>query len=858
MIDIKNIRIGTQLKTGFAIIIILVTVLGVISITFTEKMAGQTKKLYKHSLEVQRSLGEITAGVISIHRGMKDLVLAEGDDNSKSFVIHELESEKEKVFLQIEVLRNRYAGLAEDVDNIHDEFVKWNMIRKNTIKLTILGKLKEAAARTKHDGEGDSQVKVLMEKIRKADNFSKSKIDLLFAEVEDLNIHLNHLMAIFVSFALFISIVIVFLILRNINTPVKIMIKSINKFKEGNYETRSSYVSGNELGTLSSALNNLAETIQKEMTFRENGAVISTAMMTEIESQNFRFRVLSPLMELTGSQIGAIYLLNDEKSEYHPVESIGLEISNCKPFSATDMNGEFGKVLVTREICLINDIPEDTIFSFVTTSGTFRPAEIMTVPLIIGNEISAVVSLASIRKYSPEAVRLISGLQNPLSTGMSAMLANRRIQKLSEELEYRNMELEAQKSELESQATELHSQNTELAMQKKQLDEANRLKTSFLSNMSHELRTPLNSVIALSGVLNRRLSGKIPEDEYSYLGVIERNGKNLLDLINDILDISRIEAGKEEIEITRFNMCNIGNDVVSMIKPQADEKGIKLLKTVDECNIQIESDERKCRHILQNLIGNAVKFTEEGTVEIIVNKDAFNIEIKIKDTGIGISEKNLPYIFDEFRQADGSTSRRFGGTGLGLAIAKKYAEMLGGSISVKSELGRGSEFTLILPLKYFEKLKKDSAEKVSRCNFNSAALHKLKEGTTGTILLVEDSEPAIIQLNNILESKGHNILIARNGEEALEIISDTVPDAMILDLMMPGVDGFEVLRRIREEDRTASVPVLILTAKHITKEELSFLKRNNIHQLIQKGDVNPKDLLSTIDRMIYGTTEDSK
>ena len=213
-------------------------------------------------------------------------------------------------------------------------------------------------------------------------------------------------------------------------------------------------------------------------------------------------------------------------------------------------------------------------------------------------------------------------------------------------------------------------------------------------------------------------------------------------------------------------------------------------------------------------------------------------------------------IFDEFRQADGSTSRRFGGTGLGLAIAKKYAEMLGGSISVKSELGKGSEFTLILPLRYFEKLKKDSAEKVSSDNFNSAAPHRLKEGTTGTILLVEDSEPAIIQLNNILESQGHNILIARNGEEALKIISDTVPDAMILDLMMPGVDGFEVLRRIREEDRTASVPVLILTAKHITKEELSFLKRNNIHQLIQKGDVNPKYLLNSIERMMFGTTKE--
>ncbi|MCX6307981.1 MAG: ATP-binding protein, partial [Bacteroidia bacterium] len=241
-----------------------------------------------------------------------------------------------------------------------------------------------------------------------------------------------------------------------------------------------------------------------------------------------------------------------------------------------------------------------------------------------------------------------------------------------------------------------------------QLDEANKQKTIFLSNMSHELRTPLNSVIALTGVLNRRLAQKIPLEEYSYLEVIERNGKHLLSLINDILDLSRIEAGKEDMEVVQFNAVQLIHEIVDLIEPQAVEKKIDLLYLPQQNELIVESDFKKCRHILQNLIGNAVKFTEKGKVEIIAKKEGEYLNIDIIDTGIGISESQLQHIFDEFRQADNSTSRRFGGTGLGLSIAKKYTAVVGGSITVNSTPGEGSVFTLKLPIH----LADDSAEVV--------------------------------------------------------------------------------------------------------------------------------------------------
>jgi CheY-like chemotaxis protein/nitrogen-specific signal transduction histidine kinase len=420
-------------------------------------------------------------------------------------------------------------------------------------------------------------------------------------------------------------------------------------------------------------------------------------------------------------------------------------------------------------------------------------------------------------------------------------------------MEQQNRELETQKSELTAQSTELMAQNTELEIQKKQLDEASRLKTNFLSNMSHELRTPLNSVIALSGVLNRRLASRIPEEEYSYLEVIERNGKHLLSLINDILDIARIEAGREEVEITRFNANSLISDIVDMIRPQAQQKGIELLHTDSAADLAVTSDAGKCSHILQNLIANAVKFTEAGTVKITAQKSAETIEIMVSDTGIGIDEPHLPHIFDEFRQADGSTSRKFGGTGLGLAIAKKYTGLLGGALNVSSTPDKGSEFTLVLPLHYTAEHRGIDTDATATVNqaIKTAPRRAVSETAEKTILLVEDSEPAIVQLKDILEEGGFRIMVARDGGEALGIIEQTVPDAMVLDLMMPGIDGFSVLKTIREAERTAHIPVLILTARQISKEELGFLKRNNIHQLIQKGDVNRGDLQNAVATMAF-------
>jgi len=423
-----------------------------------------------------------------------------------------------------------------------------------------------------------------------------------------------------------------------------------------------------------------------------------------------------------------------------------------------------------------------------------------------------------------------------------------------EKLEQQNHELDMQKSELSTQAAELMQQNTELDMQKSQLAEASRLKTNFLSNMSHELRTPLNSIIALSGVLNRRLAGQIPEEEHGYIGIVERNGKHLLELINDILDISRIEAGREEVEITQFNLGGIITDLTVMLEPLAVQKGVALRFDAGDAPLTVESDEAKCRHILQNILGNAVKFTEKGSVDVTAKVRGESLHITVRDTGIGIDRKYLANIFNEFSQADTTTTRKFGGTGLGLAIAKKYADLLGGTITVESTVGEGSTFTVVLPLRSRKNGQAPAAQEAAGPALPHASAHAAAaraQGNGETILLIEDSEPAIIQIKDLMETSGYRILVAHSAREAYKLIEDKLPDAMILDLMMPDVDGFSVLNTLRATEKTADIPVTILTAKHITHEELKDLKRNNVYQVIQKGGIDRERLLTVVADMLH-------
>lgn len=377
----------------------------------------------------------------------------------------------------------------------------------------------------------------------------------------------------------------------------------------------------------------------------------------------------------------------------------------------------------------------------------------------------------------------------------------------------------------------LKEQNQEVIIQRNQLEHANKLKSEFLSNMSHELRTPLNSIMALSDVLISESANKLNEEEIKYLNIIERNGEQLLSLINDILDLSKIEAGKMEIYTGYVSVNSLLHTIKEDLRVLTEKKDLSLNVITPKNLPLLETDEMRFHQVLLNIVGNAVKFTETGSVDISANQDSNNIIIAIKDTGIGISEKILPFVFDEFRQVDDVSSRNYQGTGLGLTIANKLILILGGKIYVKSKLNEGTIFTITIPIKRGkrldlnvgneEKLKQNKFDEFLKLNENKNV--KTKSNTKYNVLIVEDNPDNMITLKAILKDK-YNIYEALDGEIGLEIAQALMPDLILLDMSLPKKSGKDVVEALKADEVMWHIPVIAVTAQAMIGDKDKFIK----------------------------------
>jgi signal transduction histidine kinase/CheY-like chemotaxis protein len=336
---------------------------------------------------------------------------------------------------------------------------------------------------------------------------------------------------------------------------------------------------------------------------------------------------------------------------------------------------------------------------------------------------------------------------------------------------------------------------------------ASRVKSDFLANMSHELRTPLNAIIGYSQMLQEELTDSGQDEMLPDLDKIENAGKHLLALINDILDLSKIEAGRMTVFMEETNVATLLNEVRGIIEPLAAKNANRLVIDCPESIRNIETDVTKLKQSLLNLLSNASKFTKDGTVTLTVTRMRAGaderISFAVADTGIGMNEEQMGRLFQAFAQADSSTTRKFGGTGLGLAITQHFARMLGGDVNVASEPGKGSVFTLLLPVRPGKAL--------------SSAAHDTKRQISGnmagkrTVLVVDDDEAVHDVVSSMLGREGYRVLHARSGQEALTIAREKRPDAITLDVMMPQMDGWSVLTTLKADAELSAIPVIMLT-----------------------------------------------
>jgi signal transduction histidine kinase len=402
--------------------------------------------------------------------------------------------------------------------------------------------------------------------------------------------------------------------------------------------------------------------------------------------------------------------------------------------------------------------------------------------------------------------------------------------------------------ELEQKTAELEQANIQL----KRFDE---LKSTFLANMSHELRTPLNSILGYTDLLLDRVDGDITDEQEKSLMKVQRNAKHLLTLINDVLDISRIESGRMELDLKPVNVKDLIGETISALDPLIDKKGLVLETAFDEGLPLAHADPDRVRQVVTNLVDNAIKFTSAGRItirarasEMGLNNDKRSkfVEVCISDTGRGIRKRDLKRLFDKFRTLDTLATSQYKGAGLGLSICKGLVEIQGGAIWAESTYGEGSRFCFTLPVKP-ELI--EQKERSLRKDYRVEGL--LEEGRAierpGEIhvLVVDDDTDHVELLSKILRDEGYQIAKAYDGDKAIESIEHSKPDLIILDLMMPNVSGFEVIEYLKKDEDTKEIPIIVVTGKELSREQLEFLN-GSVENIVKKGILGMEEVLEVV------------
>ncbi|WP_433324250.1 HAMP domain-containing protein [Spirillospora sp. CA-294931] len=613
--------------------------------------------------------------------------------------------------------------------------------------------------------------------------------------------------------------------------------------------------------------------------------------------------IMSELTPTASAQYGAFYLAEPvggespgEETELALIASYGLKKNRGRSLRFGLGEGLVGQAALERRTLLITDAPGDYI-KIGSGLGESSPVNIIVMPIVFEDTVLGAIELASFGRFTDVHLAFFSQLIETIGVTLNAISANSRTealltesQRLAKELQERSDELQRQQGELRNSNTELEEkaallaqQNRAIEIQNFQIEQArrtleeraeqlaisSRYKSEFLANMSHELRTPLNSLLVLAKLLSENPGGNLTDKQVEFARTIHDSGTDLHELINDILDLAKVEAGKMELHPQRLAVSGLVDYVAATFRPLAVDKGLGFgVDVAPDVPGTLNTDEQRLQQVLRNLLSNAVKFTAEGEVRLRIERAGditftlpalWNtpdvIAFRVIDTGIGISADKLQVIFEAFQQADGTTSRRYGGTGLGLSISRNIARLLGGEIQAESQPGQGSVFTLYLPAQYTEPdgkrrgtvlpaepdaaiappasssapiqpamPRKRPAGSAERGGEGEPAMAGLLDEPPADfldtvlsgrkVLIVDDDVRNVFALTSVLEGYGMEVLYAEDGHAGIEVLHRNPDVALVLmDIMMPGLDGYATTAAIREMPQFAELPIIVITAK---------------------------------------------
>ena len=607
---------------------------------------------------------------------------------------------------------------------------------------------------------------------------------------------------------------------------------------------------------------------------------LGAAMLGDQRTEQLGDNILRFLGHYLDAHAGAVFVRGGDI--YRRVSTYGVPADASIPEHFKPKEGLLGQAAVEGRPFIIRDVP-DGYLTVASALGRDKPRHLVISPARADGAVNTVVELGFINPVGENILTLLD--QASESIGVAVRSANYRAelqnfleetQRQSEELQVQGEELrvsneeleeqshalkesqarlELQQAELEQTNAQLEEQTQQLEMQRddlarttsavqlkaRELEQASQYKSDFLANMSHELRTPLNSSLILAKLLADNPEDNLTGEQVKFAKTIQSSGNDLLNLINDILDLSKIEAGHVEISPETISLERLSKDIQQVFQPIAQEKDLGFeINVAPECPATIDTDLQRLEQVLRNLLSNAFKFTEKGKVELAIRRSGDGqVALSVTDTGIGISEEQQQTVFEAFRQADGTISRKYGGTGLGLSISRELVRLLGGSIRLRSSEGRGSTFTIVIPESYDPATVSAREPPVSHppdpvvqraiaAPSAPAVLSRKVDDDRDTLnstkrilLIVEDDEAFARILRDLSREMGFQSLVAGTAEEALNLAKYYTPSAIVLDIGLPDQSGLAVLDRLKRDVHTRHIPVHVVSASDHSQTALS-------------------------------------
>jgi PAS domain S-box-containing protein len=633
----------------------------------------------------------------------------------------------------------------------------------------------------------------------------------------------------------------------------------------------------------------------RELEFlREGQITLSDKMRGEQDVSRLGQSVLSHLAPFLNAQMGAFYCLTDQNT-LRRVSGYAYAKLDAKERTIALGEGLIGQAALEKRPILLENLPPSYFGVIQSDLGESAPRSLLLAPVFYDGKVNGIIELASFNSFSEHQRTFLAHVSENIGIAINTSISRKnqqellersqilteRLQSQQDELKATNEELEEQSRALQMSQARLQTQQTELEETNAQLEEqtlalemqrdtlnqkndalnkaqklleerseeiqrASQYKSEFLANMSHELRTPLNSSLILAKLLSENAVGNLSAEQIQYANSIYSAGNDLLNLINDILDLSKVEAGKLEVRLENVFLPSVVGSLNKTFGPVAKEKGVTFeVRLAAGVPDRIFTDQQRLEQILKNLLSNAFKFTQKGEVLLEISLQAdHRVAFMVSDTGIGVDPAHQEIIFEAFRQADGTTNRKYGGTGLGLSISRDLARLLGGVIEVRSELGQGSQFTLRLPKTYDESRIEVAAPKKYSPSAAKAvpeptglALERprttarpkatpfaddrdLPAASRKTVLVIEDD----VRFAHILFELAHELkyrcLVAQDAEEGLSLAETHYPDAILLDMKLPDRSGLLVLDRLKENPKTRHIPVHVASAHDYSEKAL--------------------------------------